>query len=101
MKSKLHICNIYIGGLGPVHACSLVGGSVSMSPKEPILFDFVGLLVMSLTPLDLSIIHPPTLPKTPQALCLMLSILDFLNLSLPKLYKPCISLNTVDLSSDR
>ena len=34
--------------LGPVPACSLVGGSVSVSTQEPRLIDSVGLLAMSL-----------------------------------------------------
>jgi hypothetical protein len=35
MKTKLHICYIYVGGLGPAHASSLVGGSVSVRPHGP------------------------------------------------------------------
>lgn len=43
-----------VGGLGPAHACSLVGGSVSVSLHESWLVDFVGLVVF----LTLSILSP-------------------------------------------
>jgi hypothetical protein len=61
MKTKLYICCKCVGGLGPTHACSLVGGSVSVSPQGLRLLDSVGLLVMSLTSPALSILSP-TLP---------------------------------------
>jgi hypothetical protein len=49
-------------GLGPDHACSLVGGSVSGSPQGSRLVNSVGLLIESLSPLGSSIV-PPSLPQ--------------------------------------
>ena len=51
-------------GLDLVHVHSLVGGSVSGSPQGSRLVDTVGLLVESLSSLDLTIL-PQTLPKDP------------------------------------
>ena len=62
MKTKLHICYICVGGLGPDHACYLVVDSVSVSLHGPRLVGSVGLLVVCLThpvPLTLS----ETLPQ--------------------------------------
>jgi len=56
MKTKLHICY-----LGPVHAHSLVGGSVSESRRWSRLVDSVGLFVESLLFSGPSVL-PPTLP---------------------------------------
>jgi hypothetical protein len=42
MKTKLHICYICVSSLYPTHACSLVGGSVPVSPHRPMLVDSVG-----------------------------------------------------------
>ena len=44
---------------GLSHACSLFDTSVFMSYFWPILVDPVGFLVVSLTPLALSIVSPP------------------------------------------
>jgi hypothetical protein len=46
MKTKLHVCYTCVGGLDPALACSLVGGSVSVSHHGPRLVDSVGLLVI-------------------------------------------------------
>ena len=67
MKTQLHIGNICVVGLGPVHACSLVGGSVSVKPHSPRLAGPVGLLVLSLTPTQAPSILLPNLPQTFQA----------------------------------
>jgi hypothetical protein len=56
MKTKVLICYICVGGLGPAHACFLVGGSVSVSSYGPRLVDSVGLLDVSLTPQSSSIL---------------------------------------------
>jgi hypothetical protein len=61
MKTKLHICYICVGNLGPPHACSLVVDSVSVSPHGPRLVDSVGFLVVSLTSLAPSNLCPPLL----------------------------------------
>jgi hypothetical protein len=53
MRTKLYICYISIGSLGPYHVCSLIGGSVSGNPFGPKLIDFVGFLMVSLTSLAL------------------------------------------------
>lgn len=53
MKVKLHICYTYVGGLSD--ACSLVGGSVSLSSYGPWLINYV-FLVVSLN--SLAPIHP-------------------------------------------
>ena len=58
MKSELPTC---VEGLPPSHACSLVGSLVSVGPYGPRLVDPVGFLVMSLTPLDPSILPLPLL----------------------------------------
>jgi hypothetical protein len=64
MKTKLHICYVCAGGLNPVHACSLVGGSVSGSPQGSRVKWFCwsssGVLIL-LGPS----IFPPTLPQDP------------------------------------
>jgi hypothetical protein len=57
MKTKLYICYKYVVGLHPVHACSLVGSLVSVSPHGPRLFDSVG-LVLFLTPPAHTILFP-------------------------------------------
>jgi hypothetical protein len=62
MKTKLHICYICIGGLGPSHAFSLVGGLISVRPYRPRLVGSVGLPVVSLTPPASSIL-PSTRPQ--------------------------------------
>ena len=51
MKTKMHICYICAGGLGPVHICSLVGVSVSRNPQESRIVGSVGFLLESLSPL--------------------------------------------------
>lgn len=45
MNTKLHICYIYVSGLGLTHVCSLVGRSVSVSAHGTRLVDAVGLLL--------------------------------------------------------
>jgi hypothetical protein len=45
MNTKLYNCYICVGDRGPSHACSLVGGSVSVSPYWLRLVDSIGLLV--------------------------------------------------------
>ena len=42
MRTKLYICYMCAGGLGPSHVCSLAGGSVSVSSYVSRLLDFVG-----------------------------------------------------------
>jgi hypothetical protein len=49
MKIKLHISYICVGSIGPSHACSLIGGSVSVSPHGPRLVGSVDFLEVSLT----------------------------------------------------
>jgi len=56
--SQLHNCYICTEDLDPSHACSLVGGLVSVSPYGPRLVDSVGFLAMSLIPLALSNLPP-------------------------------------------
>ena len=57
MKTKLHICCIYVGwGLGLAHVYSLVGGSVSGSSQESILVDLVGFPVEFLSYLGPSVL---------------------------------------------
>ena len=56
MKTKLHISHICVGGLGPSHACSMIGDLVSMSPHVPRLVDFIGLVVF------LTFLAPSILP---------------------------------------
>jgi hypothetical protein len=53
MKTQLYSCYICAEVLGPSHACSLVGGSVSVGPYGPRLVDSVGFLMVSLAPLAL------------------------------------------------
>jgi len=72
MKIKLHICHVCVGGLGLVHACSLVGGSVSVSPHRSRLVDSLGLLVVSLIPLGSLNSSPDSSTELPE-LCLMFS----------------------------
>lgn len=64
MKTKLHICSICVEGRGPYHACSLVSGSVSVSPYGPRLFDRLDFLVVPLNPL-VSLTLPPYFPQDP------------------------------------
>ena len=59
MKFNLHVCYTCVGSLGPVPACSLVGGSVFVSPR---FVDFVSLLVVSLIPSACSLLSLP-LPR--------------------------------------
>ena len=66
-RRQLHKCNICAQGLGESCAGSLVVGSVSVSPYEPKLVDFVGFLVLSLSPLAPTIL-PPLVGRIPQAL---------------------------------
>jgi hypothetical protein len=61
-KTELHICYKCVGLLGPFLACSLVGGSVSVSSHRPRVVASVGPLVVFLTPLASSILSP-TLPQ--------------------------------------
>jgi hypothetical protein len=67
MKTKLQTCYICVESLGLSHACSLIGGSVSVSSYGPRLVDSVGLLVVPLTPLAPEI-FPPLFHMIPQAL---------------------------------
>ena len=59
MRTKMYICYIWLGGLGPSHACSLAGDSVSVSPSVAKLVDSVGFPVVSLTTLAPLILPPP------------------------------------------
>ena len=61
LKTKLYVYYICVGGLGPVHAHSLVGGLVSGSLQEYRLIDPFGLPVEFLSSLGPSILSP-TLP---------------------------------------
>jgi hypothetical protein len=61
MKTKIHICCLYVGCLGPVYACSLVGGSISTDPHIPMLVSSIGILLVSLTPLAPSTLTPYSL----------------------------------------
>lgn len=70
MKTKLSISYICVGDLGPVNACSLVGGLVSVSPHGPQLVDSVGLLVEFLSPLGPFFLPPTCFPRLLE-LCLM------------------------------
>ena len=63
MKTKLH--NYYTCEDLLVHVCSLVGGSVSVSPYGPRLVDSVGFLVVSLTILSPTILPPPLPQDSP------------------------------------
>ena len=74
MKTKLHICYKCIGGLGPAPACSLVGGSVSLSSHVFRLVDTIGLLVVSLTPPAPSLLSP-TLPDVWLWVCICFHLL--------------------------
>jgi hypothetical protein len=47
MEAMLHIRYIYVEDLGPAHACSLVGGSVS-KPHGSRLVDSIDFLMVSL-----------------------------------------------------
>jgi len=68
MKIQLYICYKCVGGLGPATVCSLVGGLVSGSPHGHKLVASVGLLVVSLTPLDSRNLSPYPFPKSLRAL---------------------------------
>lgn len=48
-EHKLHNCDMYTEGLGQSHACSLDGGSVSVSHYDPRLVSSVGFLVVLLS----------------------------------------------------
>lgn len=63
METMLHICLIYVEDLGPPTACSLFGGSVSVSTHGLKLVDSVGLRVYLIAP-ALTILYP-TLPQDP------------------------------------
>ena len=56
MKTQLHICYICAEGLGPSHARSLVGSSVSVVPYGTRLVDSLGFLVVSMTLLSPSVL---------------------------------------------
>jgi hypothetical protein len=58
MKTKPHICYICAEDLGLSRGCSLLTGSVSVSPYEPRLVDSVGFLALSLTSLAPLILLP-------------------------------------------
>jgi hypothetical protein len=58
MKTKLYICYICAGVLGPVGAYSLGGGSVSGSSQWSRLVDIVGLPVESMSTSCSSILSP-------------------------------------------
>ena len=60
MKTKLHTC-ICVGGLGPVHACSLIDYSAIGSPQRPNVVDSVCLPVGFPSPLS-PLVLPSTLP---------------------------------------
>ena len=62
MKTKVFICYICSGGLGPAYFHSLIGGSVSGSPQGSRLVDSDGLSIESLTSSGPPV-HPPTLPQ--------------------------------------
>jgi hypothetical protein len=57
METKLNNCYIYVEGLGPSHACSLVGGSVSLAPYGPTLVHSVDFLMVYLIPLAPPILY--------------------------------------------
>jgi len=67
MKTKLHICYVCVRGLGPAHAYSLVGGSVSESSHGPRLVGSVGLPVVSMTPPTPSILLQVLLQDSPNS----------------------------------
>jgi hypothetical protein len=50
MKIKLYLSYIWVGGLGLSHTCSLVGGSVSMSPYGLRLVDSIWFSYIVLDP---------------------------------------------------
>jgi hypothetical protein len=56
METELHVCYIRAQGLGPVYACSLVGGSVSESSQGSRFVDSIGLTVEFLSPSGPSIL---------------------------------------------
>jgi Zn-finger protein len=45
MEAKLQDCYICVEGLCPFYACSLIGGSVSVSAQGPRFVDCIGFLV--------------------------------------------------------
>jgi hypothetical protein len=61
MNTKLLICYIWVGHLSRAHACSLLGGLVSVSPHGPILVASV-VLVVSLTS-EFPSVFPTALPQ--------------------------------------
>jgi hypothetical protein len=65
--TKPHICYKCVSDLGPDPACSLVGGSVTVSPHGPRISDLVDFLVVSFTPLAPSLLSR-TLPRDSGAL---------------------------------
>ena len=70
MKSRLHICYKYVGGLDRDKANSLVFGSISMSSHEPRLVDSVGVLLFLTPPPHLLNYIPDSSTRLPK-LCLM------------------------------
>ena len=70
MKIKIYDCYICAEGIVPSHIYFLVSVSVSVSSYGPKLVDYVGFLVVSLTPLIPSILPPPLLQDFPK-LCLI------------------------------
>lgn len=62
MKNQLRNCYVCAEGLGPSYTCSLIGSLVSAGPYRHRLVDSVSFLVVSLNPLDPSIL-PPHLPQ--------------------------------------
>lgn len=62
MKTKLYISHVSVEVLSPFHVCSLVVGSVSVSPYVSRLAVSVSLIMVSLTSLAPSIL-PLCLPQ--------------------------------------
>lgn len=58
MNTELQVCFKCVGNLGSTPACSLVAGSVSVSPHSHGLFDSGCLLVVSLTTQTCSLLSP-------------------------------------------
>jgi hypothetical protein len=69
MKTKLHICYICVGGLGPAHVCSLVAGSVSGEPPRVHVSCPVGLPVEFRFLSGSSFLPPNSFTRLPE-LCL-------------------------------
>lgn len=66
MKTQLHNYYICAEHLSLSHACSLVASLVFVSPYVSTEVDFIGFLVVALTPLAPSIL-PPVFCRIPQA----------------------------------